>query len=151
MRHLKRIYYTFIIPCQRKTGKNQWDTVLILFSFQESPFPFDSPAIAAQFAVFADHPMAWRDDRHWIGRAGAGHGAGCCRFADPAGQFAVGDGPAAGYAAQFFPDAHLKGRPLYVQRQCRVGRLSGETIEQRFHLLPQMIVVPPDLRLAMKT
>ena len=64
--------------------------------------------VAAQAAVRGNDPVAGDDEGDGVDRVGLAHGPGGLGVADPAGQFAVGDGLPPGNAAQFLPDPELE-------------------------------------------
>src|SRR5262245_30523330 len=100
--------------------------------FEQLALALNAPAVAAQFAVFADDAVAGRDECRRIRSASAGDGARGCGLADAACDLAVRSRLAIRYAAQFFPDSFLKRSALHVERQGRVRLLPGQMREQGF-------------------
>ena len=97
-----------------------------------------APAVAGQRAVVAYHAVAGNRDRQRIGGAGARHGARAGGQADAPRQFRIADGAAGGYLAQRLPDALLKGRAAYVERQVQA---QGGHFDQADHPGHRLLVV----------
>src|SRR5262245_19802491 len=97
---------------------------LLPFYLEQPAFAFDSPAIAAQFAILADHPVAWSNE---CGRVGVARSGDCpCRpgLTNTTGDFTVGRRLPYWNTATFLPDSLLKCSPLNIQRKMRVRQLS---------------------------
>src|SRR3712207_2355860 len=64
------------------------DPVLLLLG-QQSPFAFETPAIARQITVFADHPVARYDQGYRVGGTGTGYRPDCPRLTQATRNFAI--------------------------------------------------------------
>jgi len=96
------------------------------FGGEEGLFAGEAPSVAGEAAVLADYAMAGNDDGNGIGGAGAGDRAYGFFASDGAGDLAVGTRGAPGDAAEFFPDAALKGGGLHIEREIAMGLFAAE-------------------------
>ena len=76
---------------------------------QEPALAFDATAVSSEGAVGADNAVAGENDCDGIGSIGRADRADGSGMADLLGEFAVGDGGAAGDGAEGLPDFALKG------------------------------------------
>ena len=79
---------------------------------EQPALAIESPAIAGQRSVCADHPMAGNDDGDGIGAIGETDGARGRGAADLGGQSAVADAVPGRDAAQRVPDRALEIRAV---------------------------------------
>src|SRR5262245_25270909 len=118
------------------------------FFVQQSAFPVYAPLVPGGLAILTHHSVAGDDDRHAVGRTGAGDGARRARLSDRRGHLTVRPALARGNLLKGLPHSLLKGGSTHVQRDLattRVSRISN-TIENRVDPTMMIFVAPLDRR-----
>src|SRR6266850_3095206 len=98
------------------------------FLLEQLFLAWKAPAIAAEGAIFANHPMARHDDRSRVRRASAGNSSHGFRLAERPRHLRVRARPATGNPLQFLPDAPLKRRRLQIERKVQPRLLAFGTL-----------------------
>ena len=112
---------------------------------EQLPLSLDAPAIPAQPAILPHDAMAGNDQRHLVGRAGAGHGARGRRLADVARDLGIAPGLAPRNPLQRLPYPPLERRAPHVERQ-PLGLVTGEPRDHGAGPALELVVAPLDLR-----
>src|ERR1700683_2790384 len=112
----------------------------------KSLFPGDTPTIAGEIAVFADHAVTRHDDGNWIRGAGACHGSNSRRLADCTGHLRVRTCGSGGNPPQFFPYAALERCGLNVRRQIKPRLAAAQMVNDLAHPIFEATVIALDLR-----